>query len=56
MRRTWLSLLAMGAVALGLTTLVSLSLTRVTETMAAGDLTPQITPAGPDEIRRLGRA
>ena len=67
MRRTWLSLLAMAAVVLGVTTLVSLSLarqiarpiqslTRVTEAMAAGDLTAKVSPAGPDEIERLARA
>ncbi|MFQ6058704.1 MAG: sensor histidine kinase [Anaerolineae bacterium] len=67
MRRTWMSLLVAGGVVLVATALVSLllarqvagpirSLTAVTEGMAAGELDQQVTPAGPDEIERLGRA
>ncbi len=66
-RRTWASLLLAGAVMLLVTALVSLKLaqqvagpirklTAVTERIAAGDLDQQVTPAGPDEIQRLGRA
>ncbi|MFQ5855255.1 MAG: sensor histidine kinase [Anaerolineae bacterium] len=67
MRRTWTSLVMAGSVVLIATALVSLllarqvagpigNLTAVTEGMAAGNLDQQVTPAGPDEIERLGRA
>jgi len=66
-RRTWLSLLAAAGVVLAATALVSLvlarqvagpirSLTAVTEAVASGHLDQQVAPAGPDEIKRLGRA
>lgn len=65
--QTWLSLLATGGIALIATALVSLILARqiarpiqmltaVTEEIAAGSLEQRVTPAGPDEIQRLGRA
>lgn len=67
MRRTWVSLLTAGTVVLLVTVLVSLvlarqmvgpirNLTTVTEAMAAGNLNQKVTPAGPDEIERLGQA
>jgi len=66
-RKTWLSLLAAGGIVLIATATISLmlarhiagpvqSLTIVTEEMAAGRLEQRVTPAGPDEIQRLGRA
>ncbi len=66
-RRTWLSLFAAGGIVLATTTLVSLvlarqiarpvqNLTAITEEIAAGHLEQRVTPAGPDEIQRLGRA
>ncbi len=66
-RRTWLSLFAAGGIVLAATTLVSLvlarqiarpvqNLTAITEEIAAGHLEQRVTPAGPDEIQRLGRA
>jgi len=66
-RRTWVSLFLAGTVMLLVTALVSLvlarqvagpirNLTAVTEGIAAGDLDQQVTPSGPDEIQRLGRA
>ncbi len=66
-RRTWANLLMAGAVLLAATVLVSLlmarqiagpirNLTAVTEAVAAGNLDQKVTPAGPDEIQRLGRA
>jgi signal transduction histidine kinase len=65
--QTWINLLVAGLVVLLLTTLVSLgmahfilrpiqALTRGTGAIAAGDLTQQVTPAGPDEVRRLAVA
>jgi signal transduction histidine kinase len=65
-RRTWVRLLTAGGVILAVTSLVSLvlayqvtepirHLTAVTEAMAGGRLDQQVTPAGPDEIARLGR-
>lgn len=67
MRRTWMSLIAAGGVVLLATALVSLMLARqvagpirkltdVTEAVAAGNLDQHVTPAGPDEVQRLGRA
>jgi two-component system sensor histidine kinase BaeS len=66
-RGTWLSLFAAGGSVLLATALVSLvlarqiarpvqSLTAITEEIAAGHLEQRVTPAGPDEIQRLGRA
>jgi signal transduction histidine kinase len=65
-RRTWMRLLTAGGVILVVTSLVSLvlayqvtepirHLTAVTEAMAGGSLNQRVTPAGPDEIARLGR-
>src|SRR5579864_516148 len=67
LRRTWLGLLISGGVVLLATVVASMllarriaapirSLTGVTEAMAAGDLAHQVTPAGPEEVERLGRA
>src|SRR5581483_2204456 len=66
-RQTWLMLLGVGAVILLLTTLVSWwlargiarpvqTLTRASEEVARGHLERRVTPEGPDEIERLGRA
>jgi len=66
-RRMWMGLIIAGGMILGITALASLllarqiagpikNLTTVTEAMAAGDLSQQVRPAGPDEIERLGRA
>ncbi len=67
MRGTWLMLVAAGGVLLLLTALVSIwmarqiarpiqTLTMATEDIAAGRLDRSVTPDGPDEIERLGRA
>ncbi|MFN8481623.1 MAG: ATP-binding protein [Anaerolineae bacterium] len=67
MRGTWLMLVAAGGVLLLLTALVSVwmarqiarpiqSLTTATEDIAAGHLDRSVTPGGPDEIERLGKA
>jgi signal transduction histidine kinase len=67
MRRTWLGLLLSGGVVLLATVVASMvlarriaapirSLTGVTEAMAAGELAHPVTPAGPEEVKRLGRA
>jgi len=67
MRRTWLALLAVGAVILALTAAVSLvlargiarpvqTLTLASEEVARGHLEHRVVPQGPDEIERLGRA
>lgn len=67
MRGTWLMLVAAGGVLLLLTALVSVgvarqiarpiqTLTAATEDIAAGHLDRAVTPSGPDEIERLGRA
>ena len=67
MRRTWVSLVAAGAVVLVATALVSLllarqvagpiqNLTAVTEAVAGGNLDQRVSPTGPDEIERLSRA
>src|SRR5579864_617384 len=66
-RRTWLGLLLSGGVLLLATVIASAalarriaapihSLTEVTEAMAAGALAQPVTPAGPEEVERLGRA
>ncbi len=66
-RRTWLGLLLSGGVVLLMTVLAGAalarriaapihSLTEVTEAMAAGGLALSVTPAGPEEVERLGRA
>lgn len=66
-RQTWLLLGSVSLAVLLATALVSvllarqmagpiLRLTRVTEAMANGQLNQQVTPEGPDEIARLGRA
>jgi len=68
-RRTWLGLLLSGGVLLLVTVVASAalarriaapihSLTEVTEAMAAGALAQPVpvTPAGPEEVERLGRA
>ena len=66
-RRTWLGLLLSGGVVLLATAVASVVLARriaspirrltgVTEAMAAGELAPPVTPAGPEEVKRLGRA
>lgn len=66
-RQIWLSLFAAGSVVVLVTALVSLllayqiahlvkTLTAAIEEIAAGRLEQQVTPAGPDEIQRLGRA
>ncbi|HEV2282031.1 MAG TPA: HAMP domain-containing sensor histidine kinase [bacterium] len=66
-RRTWLGLLLSGGVLLLVTVIASAalarriaapihSLTEVTEAMAAGELAQPVTPAGPEEVERLGRA
>lgn len=66
-RRTWANLTLAGGVVLAVTALASLllarqiagpiqSLTSVTEAVAAGNLDQQVTPAGPDEVQRLGQA
>lgn len=66
-RQTWMSLFAAGSVVVLVTALVSMllahqiahpvkTLTAVTEEIAAGRLEQRVTPAGPDEIQRLGRA
>ena len=65
--QTWINLLTAGLVVLLLTALVSLgmarfilrpiqALTRVAGAIAGGDLAQQVTPAGPDEVRRLALA
>jgi signal transduction histidine kinase len=65
-RRTWLWLLTAGGVILAVTSLVSLGLayqvtepirhlTTVTDAIAGGKLEQRVTPAGPDEVARLGR-
>jgi signal transduction histidine kinase len=65
-RRTWMWLLTAGGVILAVTSLVSLGLayqvtepilqlTAVTSAIAGGRLEQRVTPAGPDEIARLGR-
>lgn len=67
MRRTWVNLLLAGGVMLLSTALVSQVLARqvagpirgltvVTEAVAGGNLNQRVTPAGPDEVQRLGRA
>lgn len=66
-RRTWLGLLLSGGVVLLATVVASAVLARriaapirrltgVTEAITAGDLAAPVTPAGPEEVRRLGRA
>lgn len=66
-RRTWLGLLLSGGVVLLATVVASVvlarriaapirSLTGVTEAMATGQLAAPVTPAGPEEVKRLGRA
>lgn len=66
-RRMWLGLLTAGAVVLFVLALVSVvlangiarpiqKLTTVTEAVAEGQLDQRVTPAGPDEVKRLGRA
>jgi len=66
-RQTWLSLFVVGGIALIITALISLvlahqiarpvqALTVITEQIAAGRLERRVTPAGPDEIQRLGQA
>ena len=65
--RHWLGLLAVGAGILGAAVLVSVALARQiagpvqrltdsTEEIAAGRTERRVTPAGPEEIRRLGQA
>src|SRR5262249_45533526 len=65
-RQTWMRLLTAGGVILAVISLVSLGLayqvtepirhlTTVTEAMAEGSLDQRVTPAGPDEMARLGR-
>ncbi len=67
MRGTWLMLVAAGGVLLLATALVSVwvarqiarpiqTLTTATEDIAAGQLDRTVTPSGPDEIERLGKA
>ncbi len=66
-RRMWLGLLSAGAVVLCVQALASIvlargiarpiqKLTTVTEAVAQGQLDQRVTPAGPDEVKRLGRA
>lgn len=66
-RQTWLGLVGIGGIILLLTVLVSLilargiarpveHLTRVSEAIASGKLDQRVTPQGPDELERLGRA
>ncbi|MBS1251486.1 MAG: Signal transduction histidine-protein kinase BaeS [Anaerolineales bacterium] len=66
-RRTWLNLIGVGGAILVVTAIASLLLARqvaspiqhltsVTEAVAAGDLEQRVTPAGPDEVQRLGQA
>jgi len=66
-QRTWLGLVGVGGVILALTALVSFvlargiakpiqNLTRTSEAIAKGHLERRVTPEGPDEIERLGRA
>ena len=65
-RQTWMRLLTAGGIILAVTSMVSLvlasqvtepirHLTAVTDAMAGGMLDQRVTPAGPDEIARLGR-
>jgi signal transduction histidine kinase len=67
MRQSWINLLTVGGVILAITTLASLvlahqvtgpilSLTAVSEAIAAGRVDQQVTPSGPDEIERLGHS
>lgn len=66
-QRMWLGLMGVGGLILALTALVSFvlargiakpvqNLTRTTEAIAQGHLERRVTPEGPDEIERLGRA
>jgi len=66
-QQTWLNLIAAGGIVLVATVLISLvlahqiarpvqALTVITEQIAAGRLEQRVTPAGPDEIQRLGQA
>ncbi|MDL1897146.1 HAMP domain-containing protein [Anaerolineae bacterium CFX7] len=67
LRQMWLGLLGAGALILVLTTVVSWwlargiarpvqTLTNASEAIARGALARRVTPQGPDEIERLGRA
>jgi len=66
-RQMWLGLASVGAIILALTALVSVALARsiarpvkrltaTSEAIAQGQLEQRVTPEGPDEIERLGRA
>ncbi len=66
-RQTWLNLFTIGAMILGGTVLAGLwlahqisrpveHLTQMAEEIAQGNLEQRVTPAGPEEIQRLGRA
>lgn len=66
-QRMWLGLFGVGGVIVALTALVSLvlargiarpvqNLTRTSEAIAQGHLERRVTPEGPNEIERLGRA
>ena len=67
LRQTRLTLIGLAALVLTITALASLliarqtaqpvqQLTRTSEALARGQLAERVTPAGPDEIQRLGRA
>lgn len=66
-RQMWLGLVGIGGIVLALTAVVSLglargiarpleNLTRTSEAIAKGHLEQRVTPEGPDELERLGRA